>query len=49
MRSFTAPRDVDDFVMQALGEIDGKKFKSATAEDALPQTEGGEEGGRGEG
>ena len=30
--------DVDDFVMQALGEIDGKKFKSATAEDALPQT-----------
>ena len=29
--------DVDDFVMQALGEIDGKKFKSATAEDALPQ------------
>ena len=33
------PEDVDDFVMQALGEIDGKKFKSATAEDALPQTE----------
>ena len=31
--------DVDDFVMQALGEIDGKQFKSATAEDALPQTE----------
>ena len=31
--------DVDDFVMQALGEIDGKKFKSATAEDALPETE----------
>ena len=31
--------DVDDFVMQALGEIDGKKFKSATAEDALPQKE----------
>ena len=31
--------DVDDFVMQALSEIDGKKFKSATAEDALPQTE----------
>ncbi len=30
--------DVDDFVMQALGEIDGKKFMSATAEDALPQT-----------
>ena len=31
--------DVDDFVMQALGEIDGKKFMSATAEDALPQTD----------
>ncbi len=31
--------DVDDFVMQALGEIDGKKFMSATAEEALPQTD----------
>ncbi len=31
--------DVDDFVMQALGEIDGKKFMSATDEDALPQTD----------
>ena len=31
--------DVDDFVMPALGEIDGKKFMSATAEDALPQTD----------
>ena len=31
--------DVDDFVMQALGEIDGKKFMSAAAEDALPQTD----------
>ena len=31
--------DVDDFVMQALGEIDGKKFMSATVEDALPQTD----------
>ena len=31
--------DVDDFVMQALGEIDGKRFMSATAEDALPQTD----------
>ena len=31
--------DVDDFVMQALGEIDGKKFMSATAEDDLPQTD----------
>ena len=36
---FYCTEDVDDFVMQALGEIDGKKFKSATAEDALPQTE----------
>ena len=32
-------QDVDDFVMQALGEIDGKKFKSVNDEDALPQTE----------
>ncbi len=31
--------DVDDFVMKALGEIDGKKFKSVSEEDALPQTE----------
>lgn len=31
--------DVDDFVMQAIGEIDEKKFKSVTAEDALPQSE----------
>ena len=31
--------DVDDFVMRGLGEIDGKKFMSATAEDALPQTD----------
>ena len=31
--------DVDDFVMQALGEIDGKAFKSVADEDALPQTE----------
>ena len=32
-------QDVDDFVMQALGEIDGKAFKSVNDEDALPQTE----------
>ena len=32
-------QDVDDFVMQALGEIDGKQFKSVNDEDALPQTE----------
>ena len=32
-------QDVDDFVMQALGEVDGKKFKSVSDEDALPQTE----------
>ena len=31
--------DVDDFVMQALGEIDGKQFKSVNDEDALPQTD----------
>lgn len=31
--------DVDDFVMKALGEMDGKKFKSVNEEDALPQTE----------
>jgi len=31
--------DVDDFVMKALGEMDGKKFKSVSEEDALPQTE----------
>ena len=41
--------DVDDFVMQALGEIDGKKFKSATAEDALPQTEEEKKAAEGEG
>ena len=31
--------DVDDFVMQALGEMDGKAFKSVADEDALPQSE----------
>jgi molecular chaperone HtpG len=31
--------DVDDFVMKALGEWEGKKFKSVADEDALPQTE----------
>ncbi len=31
--------DVDDFVMKALGEIDGKTFKSVADEDALPQTD----------
>ena len=31
--------DVDDFVMKALGEMDGKQFKSVNEEDALPQTE----------
>ena len=30
--------DVDDFVMKALEELDGKKFKSVSDEDALPQT-----------
>jgi len=31
--------DVDDFVMKALAEMDGKQFKSVTDEDALPQSE----------
>ena len=31
--------DVDDFVMKALGESDGKQFKSVNDEDALPQTD----------
>ena len=31
--------DVDDFVMKALGELDGKTVKSVSDEDALPQTE----------
>ncbi|MGE4277779.1 MAG: molecular chaperone HtpG [Lawsonibacter sp.] len=31
--------DVDDFVMKSLAEIDGKKLKSVSDEDALPQTE----------
>ena len=32
-------QDVDDFVVQALSELDGKKFKSVSDEDALPETE----------
>jgi len=31
--------DVDDFVMKALGELEGKAVKSVSDEDALPQTE----------
>ena len=31
--------DVDDFVMKALAEIDGKQFKSVADDDALPQTD----------
>jgi len=31
--------DVDDFVMKALGEMEGKQFKSVSDEDALPQSE----------
>ena len=31
--------DVDDFLMKALAEVDGKKFKSVNDEDALPQSE----------
>ena len=37
--SLYCTEDVDDFVMKALGEIDGKQFKSVNDEDALPQTE----------
>ena len=32
-------QDVDEFVVRALDEIDGKKFKSVNDEDALPETE----------
>ena len=31
--------DVDDFVMKAMAELDGKQFKSVADEDALPQTD----------
>jgi molecular chaperone HtpG len=31
--------DVDEFVMQVIGELDGKKIKSVNDEDALPTTE----------
>ena len=31
--------DVDDFLMRALDEIDGKKIKSVNDEDALPQSD----------
>ena len=31
--------DVDDFVMKALMEMDGKQFKSVADEDALPQSD----------
>ena len=31
--------EVDEFVVNALGEVDGKAFKSVAAEDALPQTD----------
>ena len=31
--------EVDEFVMQTLGEFGGKKFKSINDEDALPETE----------
>ena len=31
--------DVDDFVMRALEELDGKKVKSVNDEDALPQSD----------
>ncbi len=32
-------QDVDEFVMKALDELDGKKIKSVSDEDALPRTE----------
>jgi molecular chaperone HtpG len=31
--------EVDEFAVNALGEVDGKAFKSVTDEDALPQTD----------
>ena len=31
--------EVDEFVMQALAEVDGKKIKSASDPDALPETD----------
>ena len=31
--------EVDEFVMQALAEVDGKKIKSVSAPDALPETD----------
>ncbi|MPM27296.1 Chaperone protein HtpG [bioreactor metagenome] len=31
--------DPDEFVIQALGELEGKPFKSVAAEDALPETD----------
>ena len=31
--------DVDDFLMRALAEMDGKQFKSVNDEDALPQSD----------
>ncbi|MCD8211541.1 MAG: molecular chaperone HtpG, partial [Oscillospiraceae bacterium] len=31
--------EVDEFVVNALGELDGKKFKAAADDDALPQTD----------
>ena len=36
---FYCTEDVDDFVMRALDEIDGKKVKSVNDEDALPQSD----------
>ena len=41
--------DVDDFVMQALGEIDGKKVQVCHRRGRSAPDGGGEEGGRGEG
>jgi molecular chaperone HtpG len=36
---FYLTEEVDEFVMQALAEVDGKKLKSVSDPDALPETE----------
>jgi molecular chaperone HtpG len=36
---FYLTEEVDEFVMQALAEVDGKKIKSVSDPDALPETE----------
>ncbi|HIT31438.1 MAG TPA: molecular chaperone HtpG [Candidatus Enterenecus stercoripullorum] len=36
---FCLTEEVDEFVIQALGEVEGKKLKSVSDPDALPETE----------